>query len=119
MKDRSRQIASRLLRLNRSIAARTGQSKPLALRLTGEAGELLATSIREARRLAERLRKRARGRGARAKLAARHAPHSRKTNRRLAKFRVGAEGRISHLKRRYGLNRSRLKGHPGARTWAA
>ena len=48
-----------------------------------------------------------------------HAPHARKTNRRLAKFRVGAEGRISHLKRRYGLGRSRLKGHPGARTWAA
>jgi len=48
-----------------------------------------------------------------------HAPHARKTNRRLAKFRVGAEGRISHLKRRYGLNRSRLKGHTGARTWAA
>jgi IS5 family transposase len=48
-----------------------------------------------------------------------HAPHARKTNRRLAKFRVGAEGRISHLKRRYGLDRSRLKGHTGARTWAA
>ena len=27
------------------------------------------------------------------------------TNRRLARFRVGAEGRISHLKRRYGLRR--------------
>jgi IS5 family transposase len=52
-------------------------------------------------------------------ISGRHAPHARKTNRRLAKFRVGAEGRISHLKRRYGLNRSRLKGHPGARTWAA
>jgi transposase, IS5 family len=44
---------------------------------------------------------------------------SRKTNRRLARFRVGCEGRISHLKRRYGLRRSRLKGHQGARTWAA
>jgi IS5 family transposase len=251
VRDRSRAIAGRLLRLNRSIAARTGHSKPLALRLTGEAGVLLARSIREARRLAGRLRKRARGRGARAKLAAasrlerlaelaekvcaqielrlagkaiserlvsisdpdarpirkgklrnptefgyvmqlaelcentrrgarglilpastgigspneshllpatgqrlrdlrlrpreialdggftpgpvrehlpepdrlfisgHHAPHARKTNRRLAKFRVGAEGRISHLKRRYGLDRSRLKGHPGARTWAA
>jgi IS5 family transposase len=43
---------------------------------------------------------------------------SRRTNRRLAKFRVGCEGRISHLKRRYGLRRSRLKGHDGARTWA-
>ena len=249
--DRSRQIAGRLRRLNRSVAARTGHSKPLALRLTGEAGELLAASIREARRLAARLRERARGRGAAAKQAAaerldrlcelaekvcaqielrlagkpisdrlvsisdpdarpirkgkpskptefgyvmqltelcentrrgarglilpastgigslnesqllpatgqrlcdldlrpreialdggfqpgpvrahlpdpdrlfisgHHAPHARKTNRRLAKFRVGAEGRISHLKRRYGLDRSRLKGHPGARTWAA
>ena len=251
VRDRSRQLADRLLRLNRSIAARTGHSKPLALRLTGEAGELLAVSIGEARRLAGRLRERARGRGAGAKHAAadrldrlaelaekvctqiqlrlagkaisdrlvsisdpdarpirkgklraptefgyvmqlgelcentrrgarglilpvstgigslneghllpatgrrlqqlnlrpreialdggfhpgpvrahlpaperlfisgHHAPHARKTNRRLAKFRVGAEGRISHLKRRYGLNRSRLKGHPGARTWAA
>lgn len=251
VKDRSPVIAVRLRRLNRSIAARTGQSKPLALRLTGEAGELLGASIREARRLAVRLRQRARGRGADTKLAAaerldrlcelaekvrvqielrlagkaitnrlvsisdpdarpirkgklnkptefgyvmqltelcentrrgarglilpastgigslnesqllpatgqrladldlrpreialdggfqagpvsqhlpapdrlfisgQHAPHARKTNRRLAKFRVGAEGRISHLKRRYGLDRSRLKGHPGARTWAA
>jgi IS5 family transposase len=248
--DRSRQIAGRLLRLNRSIAARTGQSRPLALRLTGEAGELLAVSVREARRLVARLRECARGCGADAKRAAdrlerlaelaaqvcaqirlrlagrpisdrlvsisdpdarpirkgkpskptefgyvmqlaelcentrrgarglilpastgigslneghllpatgqrlqqlnlrprevaldggftpgpvrahlpepdrlfisgRHAPHARKTNRRLAIFRVGAEGRISHLKRRYGLGRSRLKGHPGARIWAA
>ena len=70
VRDRSRQIAGGLLRLNRSIAARTGHSKPLALRLTGEAGELLAVSIREARRLAARFRERARGRGARAKLAA-------------------------------------------------
>jgi IS5 family transposase len=43
---------------------------------------------------------------------------SRRTNRRLAKFRVGCEGRISHLRRRYGLRRSRLKGHDGARTLA-
>lgn len=52
-------------------------------------------------------------------IAGRHPAGSRKTNRRLARFRVGAEGRISHLKRRYGLRRSRLKGHDGARTWAA
>ena len=52
-------------------------------------------------------------------IAGRQAAGSRKTNRRLAKFRVGAEGRISHLKRRYGLKRSRLKGHHGARTWTA
>jgi transposase, IS5 family len=37
----------------------------------------------------------------------------------LAKFRVGCEGRISHLKRRYGMSRSRLKGHDGAKTWTA
>lgn len=249
--DRSRSIASRLRRLNRSIAGRTGQSKKLALGLTGEAGGLAARSLREARKLAQVLRARARGRGAKAKLAAaeriellaeragkvcqqitkrvagekitdrlvsmsdpdarpirkgklghptefgtvmqvaelcentrrgarglilpasteigspnepdllpqtgerldqlgirpreialdggfqpgpvadclpspdrlliagKHPAGSRRTNRRLAKFRVGAEGRISHLKRRYGLRRSRLKGHQGARTWAA
>jgi IS5 family transposase len=251
VRDRSRAIAGRLLKVNRSIAARTGHSRPLALRLTGEAGALLAVSAREARRLAVYLRAGARGRGAGAKQAAaarlgrlaelaekvcaqiklrlagqpirdrlvsiadpdarpirkgklraptefgfvvqlaelcentrrgarglimpasstigspnesellaatgerlrelglrpreialdagfypapvathlpepdrlfiagRHAPHSRKTNRRLARFRVGAEGRISHLKRRYSLDRSRLKGHPGARAWTA
>ena len=37
----------------------------------------------------------------------------------LAKFRVGAEGGISHLKRRFGLARRRLKGYTGAQTWAA
>jgi IS5 family transposase len=55
----------------------------------------------------------------RAFIAGRQSAGSRKTNRRLAKFRVGAEGRISHLKRRYAMRRSRLKGHEGARTWAA
>ncbi|MGZ5341326.1 MAG: transposase, partial [Solirubrobacterales bacterium] len=52
-------------------------------------------------------------------IAGRQSAGSRKTNRRLAKFRVGCEGRISHLKRRYGLSRSRLKGHDGAKTSAA
>ena len=52
-------------------------------------------------------------------IAGRRSAGSQKTNRRLAKFRVGCEGRISHLKRRYGMRRSRLKGHDGARTTAA
>jgi transposase, IS5 family len=52
-------------------------------------------------------------------IAGRQSAGSRRTNRRLARFRVGIEGRISHLKRRYGLRRSRLKGHRGARTWTA
>lgn len=251
VQDRSRAVSKRLRKLSRTLAARTGQGKPMALVLTGQAGDLAARSIRETRRLAARLRQRARGRGARAKLAAaarleqladragkvcqqitqrlagekitdrlvsmsdpdarpirkgklgrptefgyvmqiaevcentrrgarglilpvatqigspnesdllpvtgarlddlglrpreialdggfapgpvaenlppperlliagKQSAGSRKTNRRLAKFRVGAEGRISHLKRRYGLGRSRLKGHNGARTWAA
>jgi IS5 family transposase len=251
VRDRSRSIAARLRRVNRSIASRTGHSKPLALRLTQEAGELVDRSLDEARRLVTALRAGARGRGARAKLraadriqavaeradkvreqiarrvagqtitdrlvsmsdpdarpirkgklrqptefgtvvqvaelcentrrgarglilplaseignrnenkllahtgqrlreldvrprevaldggfapgsvaehlpppdrlfiAGRHSAGSPKTNRRLAKFRVGAEGRISHLKRRYGLRRTRLKGHHGARTWTA
>ena len=50
-------------------------------------------------------------------IAGRQSAGSRRTDRRLARFRVGIEGRISHLKRRYGLRRSRLKGHQGQRTW--
>lgn len=251
VQDRSRAVARRLRRLNRTLAARTGQGKPTALRLTGEAGRLVERSMRQARRVAEHLRRRARGRGAQTKLAAarrieevadraaivarqirqrlagekitsrlvsltdpdarpirkgklrqptefgyvvqfaevcehtrrgarglivpaasqigspnepdllpttaaelrrlnlkprdlaldggffpigvaedlpgpervfvagRQSAGSKRTNRRLARFRVGIEGRISHLKRRYGLRRSRLKGHPGARTWTA
>jgi IS5 family transposase len=50
-------------------------------------------------------------------IAGRTSPSSRRTQRRLARYRVGAEGRISHLKRRHGLRRSRLKGAEGERTW--
>ena len=52
-------------------------------------------------------------------IAGRRSAGSRRTDRRLARYRVGAEGRISHLKRGYGLRRSRLKRHDGARTWVA
>jgi hypothetical protein len=57
-------VARRVRRLNRTLAARTGQGKPTALRLTGEAGRLVERSIAQARRVAEHLRRRARGRGA-------------------------------------------------------
>jgi IS5 family transposase len=251
VRDRSRAANRRLRTLNRTLARRTGQGKEMALQLTGQAGELVARSVAETRRLATRLRERARGRGAHAKLAqarrldeladraakvvgqihqrvagekitdrlvsisdpdarpirkgklraptefgyvfqlaeltehtrrgarglilpapsqigspnesdllpatgteldrlgirlrevaldggfapgpvaehllatdrtfiaGRQSAGSKRTNRRLARYRVGAEGRISHLKRRYGLRRSRLKGHQGARTWVA
>ena len=49
-------------------------------------------------------------------ITGRQSTGSRHTDRRLAKYRVGCEGRISHLKRRYGARRSRLKGQDGART---
>jgi transposase, IS5 family len=52
-------------------------------------------------------------------IAGRQSAGSRRTDRRLARYRVGCEGRISHLKRRYGLRRSRLRGYAGARAWAA
>jgi len=42
---------------------------------------------------------------------------SRRTERRLGRYRTGAEGRISHLKRGYGLDRSRLKGSEGHQIW--
>ena len=38
--------------------------------------------------------------------------------RRRYRWRAGAEGRISHLKRRYGLDRTHLKGYAGAQIWA-
>jgi len=50
-------------------------------------------------------------------ITGRQQPGSRRTQRRLQRYRTGAEGRISHLKRGYGLNRSRLKGHQGQQTW--
>jgi transposase, IS5 family len=37
--------------------------------------------------------------------------------RRLRNWRVGIEARISHLKRGFGLRRTRLRRLPGARTW--
>jgi IS5 family transposase len=37
--------------------------------------------------------------------------------RRRYRFRAGCEGRISHLKRRHGCARSRLKGYEGAQIW--
>jgi transposase, IS5 family len=50
-------------------------------------------------------------------IAGRREPGSRRTNRRLRRYRTGAEGRISHLKRRYGVDRSRLKGDDGQQIW--
>jgi transposase, IS5 family len=50
-------------------------------------------------------------------IAGRQEPSSRHTKRRLARYRTGTEGRVSHLKRRYGLDRSRLKGDDGEQIW--
>jgi IS5 family transposase len=253
VRDRSRALGRRLRAISRTIGRRTGERKAQVLALTEQAGELLSTSVREARRLALAARARARGRGAQRKLAAiarleemasraeriaaqikqriaaepitdrlvsmfdpdarpirkgklgkpnefgyvlqicevtqntkrgargfilpastapgnppegrllphttaelqrlglrpkevaldggfeqrptaealqelspervfiagRQQPGSRRTQRRLARYRTGAEGRISHLKRSYGLRRSRLKGQEGMKAWSA
>ncbi|MGH2886250.1 MAG: transposase, partial [Solirubrobacteraceae bacterium] len=50
-------------------------------------------------------------------IAGRQEPGSKRTQRRLRRYRTGAEGRISHLKRRYGMDRSRLKGDEGQQIW--
>jgi len=50
-------------------------------------------------------------------IAGRQEPESKRTQRRLRRYRTGAEGRISHLKRRYGMDRSRLKGDEGQQIW--
>ncbi|MCA1678224.1 MAG: transposase [Actinobacteria bacterium] len=253
VQDRTRALGRRLRAISRTVGRRTGERKQEVLALTEQAGKLLSRTIREARRLAVRARRRARGRGARAKLAqidrleqmadraervaeqiklriagkpipdrlvsifdpdarpirkgklgkpnefgyvaqicevtqntkrgargfilpatsstgnpqentllptttselqqlglrprevaldggfqkgptadalsdlepervfiaGRQQPGSRKTQRRLGRYRTGAEGRISHLKRGYGMRRSRLKGEQGMRAWNA
>jgi IS5 family transposase len=50
-------------------------------------------------------------------IAGRQEPGSRRTRRRRHRYRTGIEGRISHLKRGYGLDRSRLKGNEGHQIW--
>jgi transposase, IS5 family len=50
-------------------------------------------------------------------ISGRQQPGSKRTQRRLQRYRTGAEGRISHLKRGYGMRRSRLKGNEGQQTW--
>jgi transposase, IS5 family len=251
VRDRSRAMGHKLRTITRTIRRRSGEAKQEVLKLTEETGEMLERSIREARRLAQVARRKARGRGARAKLkaaaaleqmadrcekvarqikqrvngepikdrivslhdpdarpirkgklgkpnefgfvsqlaevtentkrgarglilpastelgnpaedtllphtvtelkrvgisprevaldggfnvgptstaledlhptkvfiAGRQEPGSKRTQRRLRRYRTGAEGRISHLKRRYGLDRSRLKGDEGRQIW--
>ncbi len=251
VRDRSRSMGKKLRAVTRTIRRRSGEAKQEVLKLTGEAGALLERSVQEARRLAVVARRKARGRGARAKLkaaasleemadrcekvarqirqrvagepirdrivslfdldarpirkgklgrpnefgfvsqlaevtentkpaarglilpasteqgnpaedtllpgtvaelerlgisvrevaldggfntgptndaladlqpkqtfiAGRQEPDSKRTQRRLRRYRTGAEGRISHLKRRYGLDRSRLKGDEGRQLW--
>jgi IS5 family transposase len=70
MRDRSRAVGRRLRALGRAVKRRTGEAKDEVLRLTGECGRLAAASVRDARKLAARLRAAARGRGAHAKLRA-------------------------------------------------
>jgi IS5 family transposase len=48
---------------------------------------------------------------------ARQAVEHRRSFRALVKWRTGCEGRIAHLKRRSGWDRTLLDGLTGARTW--
>ena len=49
-------------------------------------------------------------------ISGRQQPGPRRTQQRMRRCRTGAEERISHLKRGYGLDRSRLKGE-GQQIW--
>ena len=70
VRDRSRAMGHKLRTITRTIRRRSGEAKQEVLKLTGETGELLERSIKEACRLAAIARRRARGRGAKAKLKA-------------------------------------------------
>ncbi|HXH42237.1 MAG TPA: transposase [Bradyrhizobium sp.] len=72
VRDRSQSVRKQLLQINRSLTRRVSGAKEQVLELTGNAGKLLEMSLREARRLVERARRSARGRGAGAKLRAAH-----------------------------------------------
>jgi transposase, IS5 family len=50
-------------------------------------------------------------------ISGRQQPGSRRTQRRMRRYRTGAEGQISHLKRSYGMDRSRLKGDEARQIW--
>jgi transposase, IS5 family len=70
VRDRSRALGRRLRGITRTIRRRSGEAKAEVVKLTAQTGELLERSVREARELAAVARRRARGRGARAKLKA-------------------------------------------------
>ena len=70
VRDRSRAMGQKLRGIARTVRRRSGEAKAEVLALTEQTGELLERSIKDARRLAAAARRRARGRGARAKLAA-------------------------------------------------
>jgi transposase, IS5 family len=73
VRDRSRAAGRRLRAPTRTMRRRSGQAKEEVLELTKQTGQLLARSVTEARRLAADATRRARGRGARAKLKAARA----------------------------------------------
>lgn len=73
VRDRSWAMGRKLRSLTRTIRRRSGEAKVEVLKLTEETGRLLETSIKEARKLAATARRRARGRGAQAKLKAARA----------------------------------------------
>lgn len=56
--------------ITRTVRRRSGEAKAEVLKLTAETGKLLERSVKEARRMAVVARRKARGRGARAKLKA-------------------------------------------------
>ena len=68
VRDRSRAIGRRVRAMTRTLGRRTGERKQQVLELTEQAGRLVESSIREAKRLVVAARRRARGRGAKAKV---------------------------------------------------
>ena len=70
VRDRSRSMGRKPRAISRTIRRRSGEAKAEVLALTEQTGQLLKQSIKEARRLAATARRKARGRGARAKLSA-------------------------------------------------
>jgi len=93
------------------IAARAGQA-PGAVTADRRYGEAAVDDELQALGVA-RVAIPRKGQPGRARQATEHA----RGFRELVKWRTGSEGRISHLKHRYGWDRTRMDGIDGARVW--
>ncbi len=118
-RDRTRSVRRRAHQIAAGLRRRSGDAKDEVLGLTGELATIAEAAIKDAQVVATNAR-----RGIRRAIprkgrpgAQRQTLESSRRFRKLVKWRTGSEGRISHLKRSWGWERTMLDGINGASTW--